>query len=277
MRLPTGMSVIVKIYRLLKNTIVKFGRDGGSYMAAGIAYYALLSVFPLVFGMLAVFGFYSSPGELGYRIADFLNEAFFIPPDIIERNLSNITRYRTVLGIVSVIGLLWAGTGVFSAVNRGINRAWNVGRDRNYIIRKLRDLAMVAITGLLILVYIESNSVFPFLRYLGIVETGTLANVWGKLISIVMITAIFVALYKFIPNRKVPWRYTWPGVIFGVVFFESVRVLFTWYLANYANYEMVYGSLASIIVTLVWIYYSSIVLLLGAELNSEYFRMSGAA
>ncbi len=86
----------------------------------------------------------------------------------------------------------------------------------------------------------------------------------------VYIGIAFVLIYKFVPNEKIKWKYVWPGTIFGIVFFDAAKSLFVLYLANFANYEMIYGSIASVIIFLVWIYYSAIILIVGAELNSEY-------
>ena len=89
---------------------------------------------------------------------------------------------------------------------------------------------------------------------------------------------IFLMVYRFVPNTKTYWRYVWPGALVAAVLFEVAKSLFVWYLDNLAIYNQVYGSLTSVIVLLLWIYVSSLILILGAELSSEYGRLRmGAA
>ena len=263
------------IIQLFWNALRKFWRDGGTHLAAGIAYYTVLSVFPFTLGLLAVLGYYLPSVQLQEEMLSVLKDALPVSPSLIERNVSNIIQFRHALGLVSIAVLLWTIIGVFSALNRSINQAWNVQRDRNYLVRKLRDLLMAFATGVLLILSMEANALFPILRNLKIVEASSIVAFGGKLLSMLMIAIAFILIYRFVPNKRIRWKYVWPGLLFGVIFFEIARSLFVLYLANFANYEMIYGSIASFIVFLVWIYYSAIILILGAELNSEYARMSG--
>ncbi|MFC1893400.1 YihY/virulence factor BrkB family protein [Chloroflexota bacterium] len=262
------------ILQLLWNTLRKFWRDGGTHMAAGLAYYALLAMFPFTLGLLAILGYYLPLANMQEEMLGVLKNVLLLPPELIERNVSKIIEFRNALGVVSIIILLWAISGVFGALNRSMNQAWNVQRDRNYLIRKFRDLLMALSAGTLLLLSIETNSLFPILRGLGIIEASLFLDIAGKLLSMLFVGIAFILIYKFVPNEKIRWKYIWPGTIFGIVFFDAAKSLFVVYLANFANYEMIYGSIASVIVLLVWIYYSAIILIVGAELNSEYARMT---
>ena len=84
---------------------------------------------------------------------------------------------------------------------------------------------------------------------------------------------IFLLIYRFMPNTKTYWRYIWPGAIVAAVLFESAKNLFLTYVDQFANFENVYGSLAPVIALLLWAYVSSFILILGAELSSEYGRL----
>jgi len=187
---------------------------------------------------------------------------------------SKIIEFRNALGLVSIILLLWAISGVFGALNRSMNQVWNVQRDRKFLIRKFRDILMALFAGSLLLISIEANSLFPILRSLSIVEASIVLDIAGKLLSMLFVGIAFTLIYKFVPNEKIRWKYIWPGAIFGIVLFDAAKSLFVLYLAHFANYEMIYGSIASVIAFLVWIYYSAIILIMGAELNSEYARMT---
>jgi membrane protein len=80
-------------------------------------------------------------------------------------------------------------------------------------------------------------------------------------------------IYRFVPNRKTYWRHVWLGAVIAAILFEVAKSLFVWYLARFTNYNQVYGSLASVIILLLWLYLSSLVLILGAEIGSEYQRL----
>jgi membrane protein len=91
--------------------------------------------------------------------------------------------------------------------------------------------------------------------------------------SLLLTLCIFLLIYRFMPNTKTYWRYIWPGAIVAAVLFESAKNLFLTYVDQFANFENVYGSLAPVIALLLWAYVSSFILILGAELSSEYGRL----
>jgi membrane protein len=97
--------------------------------------------------------------------------------------------------------------------------------------------------------------------------------VGSRLTAFLLLLAVFLLLYKFIPNVKTHWRYVWPGALLAAILFEIARTVFVLYLEKYANYQLIYGSIASIIVLLVWIYYSAFITILGAEFTFQYSRL----
>ena len=100
-----------------------------------------------------------------------------------------------------------------------------------------------------------------------------LGNLALRAIPWVITLTVFLLLYRLVPNCKTYWRYVWPGAVVAAVLYEVSKGIFVWYLANVANYELVYGSLASMIVLLSWAYLSAFILILWAEISSEYGRM----
>jgi len=84
---------------------------------------------------------------------------------------------------------------------------------------------------------------------------------------------LFLLIYRYVPNCKTYWRYIWPGALVAAVLFEVAKGLFIWYLDNLASYRQVYGPLTSVMILLLWTYLSSLILILGAEISSEYGRM----
>mgnify|MGYP001599164108 CR=1 FL=1 len=100
-----------------------------------------------------------------------------------------------------------------------------------------------------------------------------MANACSRLVAFLLILAVFLFLYKIIPNTKTYWRHIWPGALLAAVLFEIARtlfILFILFLYDFAGYQFIYGSIASIIVLLVWIYYSAFIVILGAEFTFQY-------
>ena len=164
---------------------------------------------------------------------------------------------------------------MFSAISLAINRAWDIRRYRPFFIRKASELGMVFGIGILFLLSLVVSAIISILRgVLNLPEAGLIiVNVGSRLVAFLLILAVFLLLYKLIPNTRTYWRYVWPGALLAAILFEIARTLFVFYLENFANYQLIYGSITSIIALLVWIYYSAFIMILGAEFTFQYGRM----
>ena len=186
---------------------------------------------------------------------------------------------RGALGLFSVIGMLWAGSAVFGALNRSINRAWDIHTDRPLYKGKPRQLLMALVVGVLFALSFSSAAVVRTAETLSQYDVPGLAFLLQQVgqillqsLSFILVLAIFLLIYKFMPNTKTYWRYIWPGAVVGAVLFELAKNLFILYLER-STYQSIYGSVTPVIVLLLWAYVSSLILLAGAELSSEYGRM----
>ena len=188
----------------------------------------------------------------------------------------SIVKLRGVVGVLSIVVLFWSASAMFSAISLAINRAWDIRRYRRpFFIRKTSELGMALSTGILFLSSVGASAVSSILRGLSDLPAAKLivVDIGSRLVAFLMILLVFLLLYKFIPNTKTYWRYVWPGALLAAILFEIARTLFVFYLENFANYQLIYGSIASIIVLLVWIYYSAFIMILGAEFTFQYGRM----
>jgi membrane protein len=196
---------------------------------------------------------------------------------VLEENIEEVIRSRGAIGAVSLALLLWSGSAMFGAVGRSLNRVWDVPKDRPFHMRKLRDLGMALGTGVLFLMSLGATTVFSVLRNLDIPLFSTFSDVGARMLGFLFSIGIFLVLYKLMPNTRTYWRYVWPGAVVAAVLFEIAKTLFVLYLDHFARYESVYGSVASVIVLLFWIYISAFIMILGAELSAEYGRMREGA
>lgn len=273
--------------RLARNPLItlmwrasqRMGQDDTTHLAAGVAYYALFSLFPLLLGLLAIAGILLKSGGLQREFLDFVANNLPGSAGFIEDNLNQIIRFRGALGAGAIIGLLWSAGAVFGAITRVVNQAYGIRRDRPFYIAKPRQMGMALAAGVLFILSAAASSAIQFLNedrgmpgqeFFIRVGAGSLAL---RVVPWAISLATFLLIYKFLPNCRTYWRYIWPGAVVAAVLFETTKSLFVWYLETFAIYKAVYGSLTSVIVFMFWVYLSSIILILGAEISSECQKM----
>ena len=263
------------VVQLIARTAEESGNHDAGQRAAGVAYYAIISIFPLLLGLIAVFGFFLPSLNLQDQLLKFVGNNIPGATDILKDNIANVIKLRGVMSILSIVILFWSASALFSSISLAINRAWNVIRHRNFFIRKASELGMVFGTGILFLLSLGASSIITIMHGVLNLPTTSLVMVYvsTKLAAFLLIFLVFLLLYKFIPNTKTYWRGVWPGALLVALLFELARTLFIFYLDNIANYQLIYGSITSIIVLLVWIYYSSLIMILGAEFTFQYSLM----
>jgi membrane protein len=280
-RLKAGASVLRD--RLRKNTIVQLilhtaegaGNHDVAHRAAAVAYYGFLSVFPLLLGLIAILGFLLPSVNLEEQLLKFVGENIPGATAVVEQTIGNIVQSRSAVGLLSIIIFFWGASGMFSAMSLAINRAFDINKHRPFFIRKARELGMALSTGILFLLSLGTSALISFSDNLFHIPGADLVivNIGTKAAAFLLMMAVFLLLYKTIPNTKTYWRYVWPGALLAAIFFEIARTLFIFYIENYANYQLIYGSITSVIVLLIWIYYSTFIMILGAEFTYQFSRM----
>ena len=272
---------------LVIRTLQEMSDDDATHMAAAISYYALLSLFPLTLGLIAIMSFVQdapSPDTITSWVASFLPGS----ENLVKVNIESVLAVRGTIGLFALVGLFWAGSAIFGGITRSINRAWDVHTDRPLYLSKARQLVMAVLTGLL---FLFSTSITTFLRVyerfaeINIPFGDMLAGPFGDILvsttsmailhasSFVLVLMVFLMLYKYMPNTRTYWRYIWLGALVAAILFETTKNLFIIYLNTFTNFANVYGTLAPVVALLLWTYLSGLILILGAELSSEYGRI----
>ena len=261
--------------QLISRTAEGLGNHDAVHRAAGVAFYAILSIFPLLLGLIALFGLFLPSVNLQDELLKFVGNNIPGATDILKQNMVNIVKLRGAMGVLSIVVLFWGASAMFSAISLAINRAWDIRRVRPFYIRKASELGMAFGTGILFLLSLAASSIISILcRALDLPAADLIiVNVGSRLVAFLLMLAVFLLLYKFIPNTKTYWRYVWPGALLAAILFEVARTVFIFYLENFAIYQLIYGSITSIIILLVWIYYSAFIMILGAEFTFQYSRM----
>ena len=270
----------IPILHLVHRTVREMSADDATHMAAGVAYYAMLSLFPLTVGLISLLGLILDSEALEGEVITFLQSYIPGSKELLAANINATGGIRGFLGIVSFLGLFWSASLLFGAITRVVNRAWDIHQDRPFYIDKLRHILMAFSVAPLFLMSIGTTASLHILAshdvpVIGRVEflDNDAINIITRPLPFLFTLSIFLLIYKFLPNTKTYWRYVWPGALLGAVLFEVFKSIFVYYMENFADYERVYGSLASVMILLAWTYFSGLILIAGAEFSSEYERM----
>jgi membrane protein len=264
----------IPILQVIASTIQESANHDAGQRAAGVAYYAIISIFPLLLGLIAVFGFFLPSINLQNALLNFVGNNIPGATNILKENIDGIIRLRGVMSIISIVILFWGASALFGSISLAINRAWNINKNRHLFIRKASEIGMVFGTGILFLLSLGASTFITFVgNTLNLPDrNAAVIYIGAKLIAFLLMLAIFILLYKFVPNAKTRWRDVWPGAMLAAVFFEIARTLFIFYLEHFANYQVIYGTVSSIVILMVWIYYSAFILIMGAEFTYQYGR-----
>jgi membrane protein len=188
--------------------------------------------------------------------------------DILRLNITSIIQVRGPLGIFSLIALFLSAGAMFSAISLGVNRAWGLNVRHPFPIRKLREVAMSLSSCVLFYGAITATAVLVSFGGGGLAEGMAL-----NLLEFALVFLIFLLLYKTVPGTKTHWAYVWPGALFSSVAFEVARIVMVVYFSRFSHVETVYGSIGSIIILLIFARYVAYILVMGAEISSEYSRL----
>ena len=273
---PIVRSVAELVYR----SFLSFSRDDGSHMAAGVAYYSIFSLFPLALAVIAVGGLFVTPEQIEARVFDFLEVQLpgLGEGEVIRGNIEALVQARGALGAIAIVALLWSSRAVFGAVHRVMNRAWGVRETRHFLLYQVGQVAGAMAVVALFLASVMLGTVGRAI----VAQTDVLLNGQfqvGALVTVLPFLttlALLLVIYKVLPDAAVRWRDAAVAAVAASVLFELSKALFAYYLGNLSALDLVYGSVTTVVALMLFLYVMSMVLVLGAELASEYNRLSRA-
>jgi membrane protein len=269
-------------FRALKATVQEFQRDDALGIAAQLAYYLILAIFPFILVLVSLLGTFGS-AELASEVLGYFQQV--MPEqayEIIRTFTENIISGEAEAPGLFTFGILftiWAASGAFAALINALNRAYDVEETRPFW--KVRGIAILMTLGLSVLVLIG-----VLLLVLGPQIGTAIANVFGLESTFLMVwdiarwpAALFfmvftvALLYYFAPDVEQPFRWITPGGLIGVLLWVLASVAFNFYVSNFGSYNKTYGSIGAVIVLLLYLYISSLTVLFGATLNATLVRM----
>ncbi len=245
--------------------------------AAAISYFGLISFFPLVLVLITIISYFLEVPVAQKQVLDFILTSAPTAGDLVRGNMEQILRYRNTIGLVAIAGFFWSASAIFSTIDLALNRIWDVDVLRPYWRSKLLAiLVVIAIGGLSMASMLTTASVnlfrgvvLPFLSAQFDVSLGP----WRMVVlSNPYLTnfLLFMFVYGVFPHTRVNWLHIWPGALLAAIAWEQAKTLFTDYLATFGSYNLVYGSVGTIIALMVWFYLSATILLMGAEISAAY-------
>jgi membrane protein len=253
----------------------RYGEDAGGYLAASIAYYAFLSLFPLILLALAVVGFLlASSSSLRAEIERAVTDAVPGVRALVGTNLSAVQDARTVSGLVGLAGLLWTGTGVVGAGRNAVRRVVRAGTPPGGIGDKARLVGVTAGLGIVALVATALATMAAALEAGG--PAGIALRVGATLVAFVLDVGLFLLAYRTLATGRPAWSGVLPGAVFGAVGWTLLKLLGTWYATTTVEgSRSVYGTFAATIGVLLILYLAGRLFVYGAELNAVLIEEKG--
>jgi membrane protein len=275
---------ILRSLCLLWLALKKFREDNGFFLSSAIAFSVLVNLIPFIMLLLALVGTYLyNDQEVFNHISTYLrNTVPALDPEIM-RHLSRVIQNRQVVGILGFTGLLWVSTWVFGSLRIALNIIFKAKKGRGTIRGFAVDVLMILLAGTFLLVSMILSSAVGLLEVydgcLPITIGPAIRWILKYVISFLFAVGMFFLIYKIIPNRRVHLRPAFQAALFASFFWEVAKHLFSWYVTHLARYSFFYGSLSALAIFVVWVYYSSIILLIGGEYTYllEEHRQSPAA
>jgi membrane protein len=271
-------------YGVAVTTIREFSELRSFESGASIAYYALFSLLPLIIFLIFILGLFINSQAVEAQVIRFLDEFFPLPNDevnaLVQQNIQMLVEQRNSMGLLAGVGLLWAGSGVFLSLARNVNRAWHTtAKPLDFLKgRLIAFVMMAALVAVLLFSFISTATLNIIASFeLPLVGTAIYQTYLWSLATLVLPYLLsfiaFLAIYRWVPNTEVRWPEALGGALLATIAWRMAIYGFSWSVRiGLINYHVIYGSLATILLVMFWIYISSLILLFGAHFSAAIAR-----
>jgi membrane protein len=274
-----GEVLWMSVLSLWRGFLNFYSRDDLTH-AASIAYYALLSLFPMSMLALAILGSVTADEADRSAVLGFVLQYFPTQFDFITRQLDSFRSSSLTFGLLGTLALIWGALGVFGAVSTAVNYAWGVEKTRSYWKHKLFSFVMLLVAGGLLLAAVLLVSAAQvvearwfsavIVRFPGLLVLSSLAIRNGTTLLFILVVGL---IFYFVPNAKVRFRDVWIGAFLTGLLWKGGLLAFSWYMRDMSRFTRVNGSIAAVVVFLVWVYLQAVILLYGVEFTAAYARL----
>jgi membrane protein len=247
--------------------------------ASSIAYYSLLSLFPFFLLVFSIIGSVTSNEGDRASVLAFVLRYFPRQFEFVTVQLDALQQAPIPLGLAGSVLMIWAAMGVFGAVTSAINHAWGVAKQPSYFKHKLISFVMLVASGVLLLaglLLVTAINVAESGWFAGVVQRVPallvlqgLAVKWASTLTFIFVVGL---VFYFVPNAKVRFRDVWVGAVITGLLWRGALAGFSIYVRDLSRFS-VHGSIAAVIVFLIWIYISAMILLYGVQVTAAYARL----
>jgi membrane protein len=256
-----------------------YNSDNLTY-AASIAYYSLLSLFPFFMLALTILGRMANNDHDRTAVLGFVLRYFPAQFEFITKQLDAFDRNLITVGVAGTIALVWGALGFFGAISTAVNYAWGVEKQRSFWKHKLFSFLMLLVAGAMLIVammLVSASQVVGATWF-----AGVLAHFPGLFVlrgfairhaTTLLFILVVGFVYYFVPNAKVRFRDVWIGAIVTGLMWKGALEGFSWYMRDMSRFTRVNGSVAAVVVFLVWVYVQAVILLYGVEFTAAYARL----
>jgi membrane protein len=268
-------------FAVLKRVRREVKDDNVALLAAGVAFYAMLAIFPAIIAVVTIYGMVADPEDVRTQIGEFAQSLPSGADQLLTEQLTSVTstgRQALSIGLaVSLLAVLWSASGGVQGLVKALNLVYDERETRGFL--KLRGLSLLLTIGAIVVavVALALIAVFPaVIENLELGRVGELAASIGRwvLLALLMLFALGV-VYRYAPDRANPrWRWVSGGAVVALVVWLLGSIGFSWYVDNFGKYNQTYGALAAVIILLLWLFLSAFAVLLGAELDAETERQT---
>jgi len=259
------------------------GEDNIFFLAGGIAFNILIAIIPflLLFATSLSYLLNQSTEAATYEVVDLVNR--FLPSSTSEpvtRFVTSIIAARGTVGLYAAIGFIWFSTRLFGSLRSILNAIFDIEIDRGIIDGKIYDVKVTIVSSLLFVVYtalsaylaIASSRGVAVLAAVGLRKDvmGGLEYTLGRIVAFVFIATLFFGLYKYLPYKKMRWQTALVACTFTGVMFEIAKSAFGYYVTSFKPGSLYTGTIAALVIVVLWVYYASMVFILGGEVAQVY-------
>ena len=260
---------------ILWRVFKEISNDRVMLIAAGVTFYLLLALAPLLAALVSIYGLLLDPNDIVSQAEALAGVVPGGGVDILSSQLERLSSAnQSTLGFAFAISLglaLWSANAGMKALFEAMNVAYDEHEERGFVRLTAVTLAFTLLTIGGIIALIAFNTVFTaFQELIGVTLPAWLVNTLTAAIALVALIFFMAALYRFGPCRESPrWKWITPGAVFAGIMIVVVSALFSFYVANFGSYNETYGSLGAMVGFLTWLWLVMVVLVMGGELNSE--------
>ena len=250
-------------------------KDRVMLIAAGVTFYLLLALAPLLTALVSIYGLILDPADIASQTEALASVVPGGGVDILTEQIERLAgadQGRLGIAFVASLGIaLWSANAGMKALFQAMNVAYDESETRGFVRLTAITLLLTVLTIVGIITLIAFNVAFTtFQELIGLTLPDLLVNVLTALIALAALIVFMACLYRFGPCRESPrWRWITPGAVFAGLMIVVVSALFTFYVTNFGSYNETYGSLGAVVGFLTWLWLVMVVLVMGGELNAE--------